>query len=71
MLAFVADYEHARGQPFTKVERDALDAANLAAIAYGARCQHSDNQLRPDIAANSHGGYLRLLKQRGPRLFSA
>jgi hypothetical protein len=69
MRAFVADYERARGTEFTPNELDALDAANLAMIAYGARCQHSDQQLRPDLGDNAAIGWPRLLRERGERCF--
>ena len=65
MRAFVADYQRARGTPFTATELDALDAANLAMIAYGARCQHSDQHLRPDLGDNRAIGWPRLLHERG------
>lgn len=41
-LAFVADYESARGAPFTAAERAVARAALLYAMAYTARCEHSD-----------------------------
>ena len=69
MRAFVADYERARGTAFTPRELDALDAANLAMIAYGARTQHSDQLLRPDLGDNSEIGWPRLLRERGERCF--
>ncbi|MET0904049.1 MAG: hypothetical protein ABWZ52_12475 [Acidimicrobiales bacterium] len=69
MRAFVGDYERARGAPFTATELDALDAANLTMIAYGARCQHSDQQLRPDLGDNRAIGWPRLLRERGERCF--
>ena len=34
-------------------EREELDAANLALLAYTARCQHSDQLLRPDLGDNA------------------
>jgi hypothetical protein len=40
-LAFVADYESARGRAFTAAERRHVDAAWLYSLAYGARCEHS------------------------------
>jgi Ser/Thr protein kinase RdoA (MazF antagonist) len=67
MRAFVTDYEHARGAPFTLAERDVLDAANLSMVAYSARCQHSDQLLRPDLGDNAAIGWPRLLRQRGER----
>lgn len=45
MLAFVGDYEGARGAPFTAPERAVLDAANLYHLAYLARCEQSDRAL--------------------------
>ena len=70
MLAFVADYESARGRLFDADEREALDAANLAMVAYGARCQHSDLYLQPEFGDTSAIGWLRLLRDRGDRCFS-
>ena len=40
-LAFVADYESARGEPFTEEERRATRAACVYLRAYAARCQHA------------------------------
>ena len=70
MFAFVADYESARGRPFDADEREALDAANLAMVAYGARCQHSDLYLQPEFGDTSAIGWLRLLRDRGDRCFA-
>ena len=39
--AYVADYEEARGQSFSKRERGSLFAHCVYFIAYGARCAHS------------------------------
>lgn len=66
MRAFVDDYEHHRGRAFNRDERVALDAANLMLCAYGARCQHSDRVLHPEIAGSSASGWVRLLRERGP-----
>jgi hypothetical protein len=41
-LAFVADYEAARGEPFGADERAVARAVLLYAMAYTARCEHSD-----------------------------
>jgi hypothetical protein len=38
--AFVADYEIARGRPFTTPERVAARTAYVFCTAYGARCEH-------------------------------
>jgi hypothetical protein len=40
-LAFVADYEVARGGAFTSEQRRRVDAYWLYAVAYNARCEHS------------------------------
>lgn len=40
--SFVADYESARGAPFTTGEKRIVDAARLYRLAYSARCEHSD-----------------------------
>lgn len=42
MDAFVADYETARGHPFSVQERELARAAVVYQTAYGARCQWSD-----------------------------
>jgi len=44
-LAFVADYERARGAPFDPAEQASARAALTYAAAYGARCEHSDERL--------------------------
>lgn len=69
MLAFVSDYEAARGLPFSDEDRTDLDAANLWNVAYGARCQHSDTILNPESAAADDSCWFRLLRQRGDHLF--
>jgi hypothetical protein len=65
MRAFVDDYEQARGRAFDPTERDALDAANLSACAYGARCQHSDMTLHPELIRAAAPAWIRLLRERG------
>ena len=69
MEAFVDDYERHRSAPFTRTERNVLDAANLFACAYGARCQHSDRQLHPAVGRTPDVGWLRLLRERGGSAF--
>jgi hypothetical protein len=71
MHAFVADYVTARGRPFEDDEWDALDAANLMMVSYGARCQHSDLTLQPELGDTSRIGWFRLLRERGERCFPA
>ncbi len=66
--AFVADYEAARGRAFSGDELELVDAANLAMLAYTARCQHSDLVLHNGLGGSTEVGFLRLLRQRGPRL---
>jgi hypothetical protein len=41
-LAFVADYEQARGAPFTAAEHRVARASLVYMMAYSARCRHSD-----------------------------
>jgi hypothetical protein len=41
-LAFLDDYEAARGAPFTERERRLAHAGLVATMAYSARCGHSD-----------------------------
>ena len=65
MRTFVDDYEQARGGPFTTYERELLDAANLFLCAYGARCQHSDMSLHPEIGGTTRSHWLQLLRDRG------
>ncbi len=61
MAAFVDDYQLACGRPFDDEQTARLVAARTASIAYGARCQHSDRMLRPDIAASNDSGWIDLL----------
>jgi hypothetical protein len=51
--AFLAEYEAARGVPFTGPERRAVDVAAVYAMGYTARCEH-----RP----GPEGEYQRLLR---------
>ena len=70
MAGFVADYEAARGRPFDDGERELLDAANLAHLAYGARCQHADLVASTGFGGSTDVGFLRLLRQRGERFLA-
>jgi hypothetical protein len=65
MRSFVAEYEQARGEAFTDEEREILDAANLLLCAYGARCQHSDMVLHPELIRAPIPRWFRLLVERG------
>jgi hypothetical protein len=40
-VAFVAEYESARGRPFSAAEHRAIAAAGVFQSAYGARCEHA------------------------------
>ncbi len=53
ILGFLADYEAARGAPFTRDERRSARAACVYAIAYTARCGHA---LDPDETEDRAGG---------------
>jgi phosphotransferase family enzyme len=54
-LAFLTDYQAARGAPFSEREHRTARAALVAAMAYSARCRHSDRLTafgtRPPAAA--------------------
>jgi hypothetical protein len=60
--AYVADYEQARGQPFSKRERKSLFATCVYFIAYGARCMHS---LEPDKIDWEENSWPHLLRTEG------
>jgi hypothetical protein len=67
-LAFLADYEAARGAQFTAAERRTAIAALIAMMAYSARCEHADAltdwgsaPARPaplSVPADSYRGFL-------------
>jgi Phosphotransferase enzyme family len=63
--AYVADYEAARGQPFSKSERRSLFAMCVYCIAYGARCAHS---LEPDKIDWEENTWPYLLETEGEAL---
>lgn len=60
MRAFVADFEDARGRPFTAEERFILTGSLVYGMAYSARCNHASNpheeglngDLRPTLRAH-------------------
>lgn len=58
--AFVAEYEAARGKPFTPEEHQTLKAAKIYGLAYGARCEHA---LNPGEATYPEGSCRSLLAQ--------
>lgn len=60
---FIEDYEAARGEPFSKAERKAIDAAAIYAIAYIARCEHA-----VDMEGKEFGGSFREALPRHRRI---
>lgn len=58
--AFVAEYEVARGGPFTPEEHQTLNAAKIYSLAYGARCEHA---LSPDETTFPEGSSRSMLTQ--------
>ncbi|GLV60439.1 hypothetical protein KDH_72580 [Dictyobacter sp. S3.2.2.5] len=58
MLAFIADYETARGRPFNADERRTLAASMTVTMAYGARCEHSLSPDERDYPADSRRAIL-------------
>jgi hypothetical protein len=77
-LAFIADYEEARGSAFSADELRVLRASLVAAVAYSARCEHSDELTafgtRPPVspsAAVPAGGFCAYLAANGPALLGA
>jgi hypothetical protein len=74
-LSFIADYETARGAPFTPEERQMTSAGMVSFLAYGARCEHSDRLTdfgvhppRPAVETVPPGGFLAALAARGAHL---
>ncbi|TMF86013.1 MAG: hypothetical protein E6I07_09550 [Chloroflexi bacterium] len=65
--AFIVDYQTARGSEFDAEEREAADAGHLYALAYGARCQHSDAVLKVFPQSSGEDGYVTQLRERGAR----
>lgn len=58
--AFIAEYEAARGRPFTYEERQTLNAAKIYSLAYSARCEHA---LHPEETTYPEGSSRSLLAQ--------
>jgi len=74
-LAFISDYERARGAQFTPEERQGARAGLVAAWSYSARCEYSDRLTGfgtgppgPPLAVVPPGGYLARLATHGPEL---
>ena len=66
-MAFVADYETARGGSFSRDERALLAAAVVASLAYGARCEHAD----PGTPPSGDDCQRTLLRRMAPELLGA
>ena len=62
MRAFIAEYEAARGAPFSDEHRGLLAARIVYGLCYGARCEHADNY--PEVADSQQG----LLRRLGDAL---
>jgi len=69
VASFVADYERARGRPFTRSQRRAIGGAALYNIAYTARCEAALQARWPDHDGHPHQA-LDLLFADGDRLLS-
>lgn len=65
ILSFVADYEQARGQPFSNDERRSLLASCVYGVAYGARCSHA---VRPETAHWPNDSFPSVLREDGESL---
>jgi len=60
--AFVEAYAGARGRPLDPVEEELVDAAHGYVVAYGARCEHSDEVTGRGPAST---GWRDVLRARG------
>ncbi len=76
-LAFLTDYQGARGMPFDDAQRSLARAALVATLAYAARCQHSDlltdfgtRPPRATPSPHSAGGSVELLARHGEELLT-
>jgi hypothetical protein len=67
ICAYIADYEHSRGQFFTKRERRSVFASCVYWIAYGARCTHS---LSPNTTEWKDDTWPYLLRTEGEALLA-
>ena len=65
--AYIADYEHARGQSFTKQDRQSVFASCVYWIAYGARCTHA---LSPSTTEWEEDSWPHLLRTEGKALLA-
>lgn len=63
---FVVDYERARGKQLGPSERDAVAAAMVTSLAYGARCEHAISRHAPPTRDSQRG----LLQRIGPALLT-
>lgn len=76
-LAFLDDYQHARTARFNTRERRVAMAALVFAMAYGARCQHSDlltdygtRAPQPSTPPAATDGYIPVLARHGQQLLA-
>jgi len=76
-LAFLDDYQRARAARFQGDERRVAMAALVLAMAYGARCQHSDlltdygtRTAQPTRRAAPADGYIPVLARHGEQLLA-
>jgi len=77
-LAFLDDYQHARAARFSHHERRVARAALVLAMAYGARCQHSDlltdygtrTPQPPTLLPAPTDGYIPVLARHGQQLLA-
>jgi hypothetical protein len=60
---FVADYEAARGAPFSVHDHEVLTAGQRWIASYGARCQHSDDLLGTFPDVDHSRGWPRILRE--------
>jgi hypothetical protein len=64
--AFVADYEEARGQPFTPLERRIVSAAFTYGVAYTARCGHALDPASQQVTEGTFCALASQMAQMGP-----
>jgi hypothetical protein len=67
--SFVEDYSAARGEPMTAGERSVADAAYTYQVAYGARCEYSDEVLKVFANESPARGWRALLRAHRHPLF--
>ena len=69
VLAFIDDYENARGERFTQEEHRTVHASALYSLSYSARWSHFQSTTQPSLAGEGWDGDFRpLLRQLHPLL---